>query len=287
MHESPNAEMAAMWNGASGQAWLDEQPLLDRTYEAIETLLADVAAASGARSVLDIGCGTGATTLAIARRLGPAAEVTGVDISEPLIALARRRAEKIAAVRFVRADAQIHAFEPASFDLVVSRFGVMFFDDPIAAFANLHRAAKPVGEMRLVVFRSVTENPFMTTAERAAAPLLPGLGARQPDAPGQFAFADPRRISTVLGASGWTDIDIRPIDVACALPEPALLGYLSRLGPVGLILQKADDATRSTLVETVRAAFDPYVHGTEVRFSAACWMVGARSPARTGHDRQT
>jgi hypothetical protein len=117
----------------------------------------------------------------------------------------------------------------------------------------------------------------MTTAERAAAPLLPQLPARRPGAPGQFAFADPDRVRRILEHSGWREIEIRPIDVACTLPEKELVGYLSRLGPVGRVLHEVDERTRTQVIETVRAAFDPYVHGAEVRFSAACWTIGARA----------
>jgi hypothetical protein len=118
----------------------------------------------------------------------------------------------------------------------------------------------------------------MTTAERAAAPLLPNLPARRPDVPGPFAFADRHRVSSILEESGWAGIDIRPIDVASALPEKELVRYLTRLGPVGQILQETDDRTRTQVIETVRAAFEPYVHGAEVRFTAACWLVSARAP---------
>src|SRR5688572_26132426 len=126
MKRLPNEEMAALWNGASGQAWVDEQSLLDQTYEAIEKLLADAVAASGARSVLDIGCGAGATTLAVARTLGARGNVVGIDISDPLIAVARARAQREGlAANFIRAEAQTHDFAPASFDMMISRFGVM------------------------------------------------------------------------------------------------------------------------------------------------------------------
>lgn len=117
----------------------------------------------------------------------------------------------------------------------------------------------------------------MTTAERAAAPLLPNLAARRPDAPGQFAFADRRRVSTLLEESGWAGIDIQPIDVACVLPERELVRYLTWMGPVGALLQKADELTRTKVIETLRPAFEPFVHGAEVRFTAACWWVGARA----------
>jgi hypothetical protein len=117
----------------------------------------------------------------------------------------------------------------------------------------------------------------MTTAERAAAPLLPNLPARRPGAPGQFAFADRGHVERILARSGWSDVEVGPIDVACSLPEAGLSTYLSRLGPVGLFLQDADGETRARVGETVRAAFAPYVHGAEVRFVAACWMISARS----------
>jgi hypothetical protein len=117
----------------------------------------------------------------------------------------------------------------------------------------------------------------MTTAERAAAPFVPNLPARRPDEPGQFAFADPKRIHAILTESGWSGIDIQPIDVTCVLPERELVRYFTRFGPLGLVLHEADERTRAQIVETVRAAFDTYVRGTEVRYTAACWMVDARA----------
>jgi len=278
-HQTGN-EQAALWNGRAGRAWVDAQEVLDRMFKPFEDRLAEAVRARSGHEVLDVGCGTGSTTLAIARRLGAQGHCVGIDISEPMIAAARARAEREegAPARFVCADVQAHAFEPASFDLIVSRFGVMFFDDPVLAFANLRRAARDGAELRVIAWRSAAENPFMTTAERAAAPLLPDMPARRPDAPGQFAFADRQRVSAILEESGWAGIDIRPIDVDCTLPEKELLGYLGRLGPVGLVLQEADERTRRQVIDTVRAAFDPYVHGAEVRFTAACWLIGARAP---------
>jgi len=276
MERLPNQEMAALWNGASGQAWVDEQALLDQTYQSIEKLLADAVAASGARSVLDVGCGAGATTLAVARTLGVRGNVMGIDISEALIAVARARAQREGlATDFIRADAQTHEFAPASFDMMISRFGVMFFENPVAAFANLRRAATASGELRLVVFRSVAENPFMTTAERAAGPSLPNVPPRKPGAPGQFAFADRDRVQRILEDSGWTRIELAPVDVECAFPTTSLERFFTRLGPVGQVLRDADDGLRQQVTQRIRAAFQPFVHGTDVRFIAACWMVSA------------
>lgn len=271
-------EQAARWNGPAGHAWVEAQAVLDEMFRPFEDLLVEAVSADRRARVLDVGCGTGSTTLAVARRLGPAGHCVGVDISEPMITAARARAERAGAqASFIRADAQDHAFEPAAFDAVVSRFGVMFFNDPARAFANLRRAARDEAELRFITWRGPAENPFMTTAERAAAPFLPNLPARRPDEPGQFAFADPDRIRRILAESGWAGIDIRPIDVACALPERELDHYFTRLGPVGLILRDADERTRAQVVETVRAAFGTYVHDAEVRFTAACWTVDARA----------
>ena len=271
-------DQAKHWNGPAGVAWVDTQAVLDALFKPFEAMLVEAASARPGSRVLDVGCGTGSTTLAVARRHGATGRCVGIDISEPMIALARARAEREGSpARFICADAQDHGFEAASFDLFVSRFGVMFFADPVKAFANLRRAASDTAELRLIAWRSAADNPFMTTAERAAAPLLPNLPARRPNAPGQFAFADPQRVDAILRESGWADVEIRPIDVDCTMPEAGLIDYLSRLGPVGLMLREADEATRKQVVETVRAAFEPYVDGDVVRFTAACWMVEARA----------
>ncbi|MDR7277420.1 class I SAM-dependent methyltransferase [Catenuloplanes atrovinosus] len=261
--------MDTLWNGRAGDAWTRAQGLLDALFLPLERLLVEPVTGG---DVLDVGCGTGATTVAVARRAG---RCTGVDVSARMIEAARDRGCPEAT--FIVADAQEHAFVPASFDLVMSRFGVMFFADPVRAFANLRRAARPGAGLRCLVWRSAAENPFMTTAEHAAAPLLPGLPPRRPDGPGQFAFAEPDRVSPMLREAGWRDVAFTPVDVECAMPESELTGYFTRLGPVGLVLADADEATRAAVVEAVRPAFAPYVHADEVRFTAACWLLTAVS----------
>ncbi len=270
-------EQAKLWNGLAGHAWVETRELLDQLFKPFEDLLVEAVTARPGCRVLDVGCGTGGITLAIARQHGTK-DCIGIDISEPMIAAARARSEREGApAGFICANAQTYSFEPAHFDMILSRFGVMFFSDPIRAFGNLRRAASDHAELRFIAWRSAAENPFMTVAEHAAAPLLPNLPARRSDAPGQFAFADRHWIYSILEASGWSEIEIQPIDIACSMPEKELVHYLTRLGPVGVILQEADERTRTQVIQKVRAAFSPYVHGAKVRFTAACWMVMAFS----------
>jgi SAM-dependent methyltransferase len=273
-----SGEQATLWNGPAGRAWVETQDVLEEMYKPFEPLLAEAVCAGSRQTLLDVGCGTGATTLAAARRLGANGDCTGIDVSEPMIAAARAAAAREALrARFIVADAQVYPFEPASVDVIVSRFGVMFFDDPVAAFTNLRRAGRPAAGLRLIAWRSADQNPFMTTAERAAAPLLPDLPVRKADAPGQFAFANADRVRGILSESGWAKVEFEPIDVACRLPAHELIRYVSRLGPVGLALQQADEATRTRVLERVRPAFDHYAQGDELRFTAACWLVTAQA----------
>jgi len=275
--QSRSDEQSKLWNGSAGCAWVEAQAMLDRTLQPFEDLLVQAVSASGARRVLDVGCGTGSTTRAIARVLGATGRSAGIDISEQMIDAARMLTElDRTSAEFICADAQTHAFAPASFDLIMSRFGTMFFTDPVAAFANLRRAGAQGATLCSIVWRSPEENPFMTTAERAAAPLLPNLQPRRADAAGQFGLADARRMRAILEESGWTAIDIRPIDVTCTLPESELTSYGTRFGPVGVALREADPHTRAQVAKAVRSAFDPYVQGDEVRFTASCWLVGGR-----------
>lgn len=277
MHLAPKGDhyQAIPWNGDAGRGWVEAQDLLDRLFQPFAGLLMAPVRA-GSRG-LDIGCGTGSTTVAMARLAGNGGRAVGIDISEVMIDAARARADRERTpASFIRADAETYCFEPGIFDVILSRFGVMFFADPVRAFQNLRRAASDVGELRFLAWRSAGENPFMTAAERSAAPLLPDLPVRRDDEPGQFAFADARKVRAILEESGWADIEIAPTDVPCALPERELVDYLTCIGPVGRMLRQTDERTRAQVIQAVLPAFDPYVSAEEVRFSAACWLVTAK-----------
>lgn len=273
-------EQMRLWNGPAGRAWVEAQDILDEMFKQFEGPLRDAVPAGPNRRVLDVGCGTGGLTVAVARKLEEGGRVVGIDISAPMVGAALARAEREGdSVSFICADAQHYKFAPASFDTIISRLGVMFFEDSVAAFANLRRAAAKGARLAFVAWRSAAENPFMTAAERAAAPLLPNMPVRPSGGPGQFAFADQDRVRTLLQQGGWTEIDIRAMDVPCRFPANELARYVSWLGPVGTVLQDADQRLRERVIDAVRPAFDRYVQGDAICFTAGCWMVSARAAA--------
>lgn len=271
-------DQAACWNGAGSQGWTAMQDVLDDVLQPFEDLLIGTLSPQLHHRLLDIGCGTGGTTVAAARRLGAASQCTGVDIAERMIAAARARAEsERAPANFIVADAQTHPFERGYYDTFISRFGITFFDDSVRAFTNLRNAAASDAALRCLAWQGASENPFMIAAEQAAAPLLPNLPARRANEPGQFAFADRNHVRTILQSSGWSAIDIHAIAVPCVMPESALIPWVSQLGPVGRALASVDDDLRAEVIAKVRPAFEPYVHGDEVRYTAACWLIEARA----------
>ncbi|MFG1922616.1 class I SAM-dependent methyltransferase [Cryptosporangium sp. NPDC048952] len=252
------------WSG-----WVSAASVLDVLYRPLADVLIGAIPPGDGRRILDVGCGTGATTVAAARR----GRCVGVDISEPMLAAARERAGSGAS--FVLADAQRHEFQDGEFDTVISRFGVMFFDDPRAAFANLRRACTDDAALRFVVWRSAEENPFMRAAVPAARAVLPDLEERPTTGPGPYGLADPAYTRDVLRSAGWAGADIRPLDVECTMPEADLDVYLTRIGSLAPALVDADADTHARVLDVVRPVFDQWVHGDEVRLPAACWLIEA------------
>ena len=267
-------DQAALWNGEMGKTWVEMARVTDQLFEPLTAPLLE-AAGAGASALLDVGCGAGFTTLALARDLGPEARTVGADISEPLLNAARDRADAAGVpIDFVFGDAQTFDFGSASFDLIVSRLGVMFFADPVAAFANLRAAATDAARLRFVCWRDPAENPFMTLTARATKGLL-DLPARIPNTPGPYGLADPERTRGILADAGWREVEVRPFDPTCAMPADDLMTFLTRIGPLREALAEADVESRLAVLEAVRAAAEPYVEGDRASFEAALWIVDA------------
>jgi SAM-dependent methyltransferase len=257
-------------------AWAEVRGLLELQLEPLgRRALAALAARPGER-VLDIGCGGGETVLALARAVAPDGAVVGIDVSAAVLEYARRDALSCARVSFLHADAQTYLFEPATFDAAFSRFGVMFFADPIAAFANLRRSLKPHGRLAFVCWRALEENPLDHVPLQAALPFLPAQPANDPNAPGPFAFADPERVRRILEAAGFGDIDITAHDEMVGSGDlEAMLAACTRVGALGKILRE-NPYLRAAALPAVGAALAAYDGPLGVQLNAAAWIVTAR-----------
>ena len=212
MPETDNADQIAYWNADAGETWAALQKQMDAQLEPHGLRAMEALAPAAGERIVDVGCGSGQTSLALGQAVGRSGAVMGLDISRPLLDLARRRAAESGAanVSFGEADVQTYAFAPATFDAVFSRFGVMFFADPPAAFANIRRALKPGGRLAFVCWRTPAENIFMTLPYTAAAAQFPPAPPPTPGAPGPFAFADPDRVRHILSSAGFRDIGAGP-----------------------------------------------------------------------------
>jgi SAM-dependent methyltransferase len=263
------------WQDAVGRSWAENYARTDRSFTGLTERLLDRIRPLPGERVLDIGCGAGELSLAIARAR-PRAEVVGLDVSANLIAAARMRAGDRTRLRFVEGDAATWHDPTFSPDLFVSRHGVMFFDDPPAAFAHLDQIAAPGAELVFSCFRSPRENPWASGAVE-----LLGLPPGDPDAPGPFAFADPQRVEAILAKGGWQRLDCEPVDFAwiAGVGEDAL-AFVTRIGPAAPALRAMGEAEREAAKDKLRKWFEDHRNGDLVAFGAAAWIVTAHSNRR-------
>jgi len=272
-----NEDQIKFWNEKAGQNWTILQARMDANMAAIGDAVLAFAQAKPGIAVLDVGCGTGFTSLALARA---GAKVTGVDISKPMLGLARERAAKAGLdISFVEADASIYSFAP-EFDLIFSRFGVMFFDAPVAAFANMRTALKPGGRMAFICWRTPPENPWASAPLLAAKPFLPEQPPPDPLAPGPFAFADAKRVEDILSRGGFSDIRIEKLDTVMTLGDDLGLAasQMLQIGPLSRAVGDVDDATRAAIARAVHGALAKFVRPDgEIAPAAACWLVAAKA----------
>jgi SAM-dependent methyltransferase len=279
-----NTDQAEHWNTGEAVAhWLDNQAGYDRMHAPFAAMILGAAGLRPGGDVLDVGCGCGGTTLAAARLVAPG-QAVGLDLSGPM--LARARADAAAAglgnAVFRQDDAQVADLGAASFDTVISRFGVMFFDDPVAAFANIRSATRPAGRLVFICWQPLAANEWLLVPGAALAEHLPlpdGFGSG--DGPGMFAFADPDRIRQILAAAGWRDIEITPQHAPMLVGGGGsvddAVGFL-RTGSMGrTMLAGADAGTADRALASVRAALTPYADADGVRLGAGVWLVQAGS----------
>ncbi len=278
----PNAEQIRYWNEVSGPKWVAVHRLLDAQIGPLGERTMQRAAVARDERVLDVGCGCGTTTVELGRRVGPGGRVLGIDVSAVMLEVAHAAAAsaELPQVSFTRTDAQTHAFEPESFDLLFSRFGVMFFAHPTDAFANLRRALRPGGRVAFVCWQEMTSNPWMSVPLLAALQHVPLPAPPPPDAPGPFAFADPARVRGILEGAGFAEVELESANERLAVGGgqtlEASVGLVMQLGPLGAALRDADQATRERVMRAVHDAVAPHWTPQGLVMDSAAWIVSAR-----------
>ena len=264
------------WNGGAAERWIAGREPMDRSMASITRVALERAAARPGEQVLDVGCGCGTTTLLLAEQVGASGRTVGVDISAPMIEVARGRAAG-AHVEFLVADAGSAQLSPP-FDLVFSRFGVMFFDDPVAAFRNLRAAVAPGGRMVFVCWRALRDNPWAGAPLAAARDLLPPMEAVDPHAPGPFAFADGDRLRGILTDAGFAEVAVTPHDdhMLTGTTADEATDHAMMIGPLSRALAGLSDDVRAAVRARVFPVVERYLTPQGVTAPAAVWLVSAR-----------
>ena len=271
------AEQAEYWNGPGGKMWLGAYDRIQRGIAGFSDVVLAAARAQPGEHVLDVGCGTGGTTAELAKAVGERGHVLGVDISEPLIGAAR--AQHLANATFEVGDAATYSFGANVFDLVFSRFGVMFFGDPVAAFKNIRRAKKPAGRLVFLCWRTPAENPWAAVPMRAAQPFLPPFERPGPEDPGQYSFGDRDRVARILTEAGFANLSIEPIDQTLNQGKdvPDVLQRIGDFGPLARAFKDVPPEQVAKAKEAIGEALKPYATPDGVKLAGACWLVSART----------
>jgi SAM-dependent methyltransferase len=274
-----NREQREYWNGAAGERWVRHQVTLDRGLAAFGLAAMDRLALRAGERVLDVGCGAGATVLELSSRVGSAGAVLGVDLSRPLLDLARTRIGAAANVGVLEADASLHAFTP-HFDALFSRFGVMFFADPVGAFQNLKRALVPGGRLAFACWQPLAENPWCAVPLAVALRVMGELPAPpDPHAPGPFAFADAERTRRTLADAGFEHVAIDPFRAPVLMSEQGVeagVDFALRVGPVARLYADLDEPKREAVRRDVREELALHMTGDTLALDGTVWLVSAR-----------
>ncbi len=281
--EERHQDQIAYWNSSGGEKWAAAQEHTDRMLAPISNALLERASAAPWMSVLDIGCGCGATTYALGQIVGPAGRVVGVDVSRPMLALARSRLAGFPQVETLEADAASFAFPRHFADLAISRFGVMFFGDPSAAFKNIRAAIKPSGRIVFACWRPLEENPWMHVPLHAAYDSgVPRKARPAPGEPGPFAFGDPKRITQILLDAGFLVPDVSAanfsIDISAGGGLAGAVRQSMTIGPASAAMRDQPEDMRRAAADAIAKALEPYVRGERVELAAAIWLVESRTP---------
>jgi SAM-dependent methyltransferase len=271
----------AFWNSEATRRWVTEQTRIDRLMAEVTDAALAAAAPKPGENVLDIGCGTCTTTLRQAEAVRPTGRVLGIDISQQQLELARQRVAAAGAdnVELVLDDAAAYGFQAETFDLGFSRFGVMFFADPVAAFRNIRHAMKASGRLLLAVFRSGSENPWATAAVAAIRHLVPPPPAPGPEDPGQFSWSDPARVRRILDGAGFREMVLTPLNLSFHLGTDAAEAteFATFVGQGARLLQGQPDEILTAARAALTEFFKDHEGPNGVNLPGALWLVAART----------
>lgn len=284
--DGPNKDQITAWNAELGEKFIKYHHALDQMISPFGAEAMKRLNLTTGDCILDIGCGCGETSIAMARKVGAKGEVVGADISEIMLARAEDAAvhAEVTNVFFEQADVQTSSLHPRTFDAAFSRFGVMFFADPVAAFTNVYEALHDGGRLAFACWRPLGENPWMAKQLEAVAPMFELPPPPPPDAPGPFSFGDPERVKTVLSQAGFEKIETEEFTTDLILGGTRDLDEAAEfaidMGPVSFLLKEmeADEATRRRAFEAVREALKAFHTGNGVALGASAWIVSASKP---------
>jgi len=277
-----NAAQIEFWNGPTGEQWAKLADNQDNMHQALGLAAMDACDIRPGHTVLDVGCGSGATTIEIARRIGAEGRVLGIDISTPMLNIGRARLEalEIDVVTFDNKDVATYPFEERTFDRVFSRCGVMFFVDPIAAFANICSSMKSDGRLAFVCWQALNKNPWMEIPLKMALQYVSAPPPAGPEEPGPMALADPDRVRQILSGAGFENIKLEPLESKLPIETdvPTAAQKLMLIGPAGRLLRDAPESIKERAENDLREAFAKFQTENGVLVNSAAWIVRATAP---------
>ena len=271
---------ASEWTGRVGGAWAREWERTDRSFGSLTARLLAPAAIGAISSALDIGCGVGEVATALAAR-HPGAAITGLDISQKLLSVARERGSALGNLAFREDDAARWTPDGSADapDFLISRHGVMFFDEPVAAFTHLRTIAAKRARLRLSCFRERADNEWVSLLQSVTPANSP---PSDPHAPGPFAFGEEQRVREILNSAGWRDVALEPYDYAMVAGEgedalDQAVAYFQRIGPAAGAIADLTGAARDRAIEALRAMLAEHQSDGRVALPASAWIVTARA----------
>lgn len=279
-----NQEQQTYWNDQAGPRWVKLQQRLDAQIQPLGLAAMRRAEITPGEHILDVGCGCGQTSLELAERVGSQGAVTGIDLSLPMLERARERQQELHLpnLTFLHGDAQTYKFAPARCDLAFSRFGVMFFDDPIAAFGNIRTALRPQGRLCFVCWRGLDKNEWAKIPLQAAAQHVPLPPPAAPGTPGPFAFADHEWVKQLLKTAGFAEVHVESYETQLGMggasSREEAVAFALEIGPVATLLRDVDPAIRNRVRDAIATALTPYARQGSVKLGGAVWIVRARTP---------